>query len=384
MGKGFKSGVSTGAPLNFKVVGGTTAPANPKENTIWVNTDTDINGYIFSGEDPNLLNVAGWALNVTVTNGTKTLTGDSISITSTGEHCITDYTNPHSTIQCEAGKTYVVQWDYDGDYDSFVVLYPNGSSGGAQKGAKLGRLEYTVPDGVTYFCFSITVGTNKTATFTNIRITEKELAFDIGTVWIYTGTSTPAKFNALKKNQIIVNPIAAMQCYSGIWQFKFAQIYKNSKWTNWAQWLYSHGALFDGMELVKSYTYGSPTVTYNASSINVRCHSNNDTQYLYFPVSANLDGRSKMVMKFKSNAAYTSGHSEDWGAGVRFGVSTSTDHTSLAAQAKQYNLAVNTEYTIEFDVSNLSGYYYVHLMFARGDSASSGSVDVDVLEVYAI
>ena len=34
-----------GAPLNFKVVGGTSQPANPKENTIWVNTSVGISSW---------------------------------------------------------------------------------------------------------------------------------------------------------------------------------------------------------------------------------------------------------------------------------------------------------------------------------------------------
>ena len=38
--------------LNFKVVGGTSQPASPKENTIWVNTDTGITSYIFSITEP--------------------------------------------------------------------------------------------------------------------------------------------------------------------------------------------------------------------------------------------------------------------------------------------------------------------------------------------
>lgn len=45
----FKSG---GAALNFKVVGGTTQPANPSENTIWVNTDTAITSWVFAAEAP--------------------------------------------------------------------------------------------------------------------------------------------------------------------------------------------------------------------------------------------------------------------------------------------------------------------------------------------
>lgn len=40
-----------GTFLNFKVVGNP-QPASPKENTIWVNTDTPITGYAFSATEP--------------------------------------------------------------------------------------------------------------------------------------------------------------------------------------------------------------------------------------------------------------------------------------------------------------------------------------------
>ena len=41
-----------GASLNFKVVGSTSAPASPKENTIWVNTSTEITSWVFSATEP--------------------------------------------------------------------------------------------------------------------------------------------------------------------------------------------------------------------------------------------------------------------------------------------------------------------------------------------
>ena len=46
------TGGGGGASLNYKVVGGTTAPANPAENTIWVITDTEITSHIFSATEP--------------------------------------------------------------------------------------------------------------------------------------------------------------------------------------------------------------------------------------------------------------------------------------------------------------------------------------------
>lgn len=41
-----------GSGLNLKVVGGTTQPENPRENTIWINTDTAITGYVLSPTQP--------------------------------------------------------------------------------------------------------------------------------------------------------------------------------------------------------------------------------------------------------------------------------------------------------------------------------------------
>lgn len=41
-----------GGGLNLKVVGGTTKPMNPRENTVWVNTTTAITGYALSPTQP--------------------------------------------------------------------------------------------------------------------------------------------------------------------------------------------------------------------------------------------------------------------------------------------------------------------------------------------
>lgn len=42
----------SGGGLNLKVVGGTTKPTNPRENTIWVNTTAAITGYVLSHTQP--------------------------------------------------------------------------------------------------------------------------------------------------------------------------------------------------------------------------------------------------------------------------------------------------------------------------------------------
>lgn len=52
MGKAFLYGNGGSSPLNFKLVGAASAPANPGENTIWVHTDAEITGWAFSPEAP--------------------------------------------------------------------------------------------------------------------------------------------------------------------------------------------------------------------------------------------------------------------------------------------------------------------------------------------
>lgn len=51
MAKAFLYG-TVDTPLNFKVVGGTASPDHPRENTIWIHTDTEITGWVFSAWEP--------------------------------------------------------------------------------------------------------------------------------------------------------------------------------------------------------------------------------------------------------------------------------------------------------------------------------------------
>lgn len=52
MGKCFLYGNGGGTGLNFKVVGATTRPSNPAENTVWVNTSEKVTGWSFCSAAP--------------------------------------------------------------------------------------------------------------------------------------------------------------------------------------------------------------------------------------------------------------------------------------------------------------------------------------------
>ena len=60
MSDGFIVRRGGGTSLNFKVVGNP-QPASPKENTLWVNTDTPINGWAFTATQPAGVNGVVWA-----------------------------------------------------------------------------------------------------------------------------------------------------------------------------------------------------------------------------------------------------------------------------------------------------------------------------------
>lgn len=52
MAKGFKKGTGGVNPINFRVIGGVTAPSSHRENIVWVNTDQKITSWFFSATEP--------------------------------------------------------------------------------------------------------------------------------------------------------------------------------------------------------------------------------------------------------------------------------------------------------------------------------------------
>lgn len=67
-----------------------------------------------------------------------------------------------------------------------------------------------------------------------------------GDVWFPVGTSSPAEFNALKKNGLQVYPMSAKQYVGGALVTVEAKIYQGSKWLDW--WdgtVYHYGDSYD-------------------------------------------------------------------------------------------------------------------------------------------
>lgn len=224
-----------GAPLNFKVVGGTSTPASPKENTIWVNTSAEITSWVFSAAEPE---------------------------------------TPSA-----------------------------------------------------------------------------------GMVWISVGTTSPTKFNALKKNNITVYPISAKQYVSGAWVDKSAKSYQGGAWVDW--WngeLYKNGNEYEGVTGGWSADSNSNgTVTFNADNIYL-AGRDGDTYTVAGTVnSIDLSKYTKLVIKgTKISEHYSGGCFEAGVASVR---------------GKNYDIVFakspsTGDLLLEIDISNVnSGYIQVGVGF---------------------
>ena len=159
--------------LNFEVVGGTSAPANPAENTIWVNTSVPISDYIFSAIPP-------------------------------------------------------------------------------ESGAE-------------------------------------------GSVWFSTGTTSPAAFNALKKNVVQVYPLSAMQIVNGQIVDVEAKIYQDGEWVDWGTVLYDAGNHFTEI------TGGWTNEGYRTKSWNCQAEINADNIHITFVPNAGVGGAgTRNVINFGS------------------------------------------------------------------------------------
>ncbi|MBE7016641.1 MAG: hypothetical protein E7420_00585 [Ruminococcaceae bacterium] len=216
-----------GTSLNFKVVGGTTQPSNPKENTVWVNTDVDIPYWVFAPKNPysstkEIYTEVGATADYYINN--------SGVITQSDAYTLTDMIPlPDGTVSViitadSNTSTTVSHWFYDVNRNAIShVLRQNDT------------LTYSVPAGAKFIRASIRDGDAKSI------IANMVVPADNGTVVVLTSPSSTSEFNALKKNGIIIHPFSAKQYIGGVWVNKEVQSYQNGEWKDWLFYIYNRG-----------------------------------------------------------------------------------------------------------------------------------------------
>lgn len=186
--KGKTNAVGGSGGLNFKVVGGETQPADPAENTIWVNTSAAITSWVLSAVEPESPE-EGMVWIVTAESGAASLNalkknGIVISLASTKNYTGDGFANVNAMIY-QGGEWAQFSQEWDG------ALFDNGE----QYTAVTGGWTNTEEGAAT---LSASVWSN--STFSNpVRTTEMVDVSDFDTLYVtYTAVTKSAYFGVTK------------------------------------------------------------------------------------------------------------------------------------------------------------------------------------------
>lgn len=216
-----RRGGGSGGGLNFTVVGGTIRPANPAENTIWVNTEQEITGWTVSSKDPKSAVTGELYKDVNTTAGyyikADGSRGSSASWLVSDRIALPPNTKKVSvrTGRTSASGVYHAFYDASGAFISSV-----------SRGMEINT--YSVPDGAAGIELSIRVddgsmsGTSLVAYY--------ETSESDGAVWIQTDDIGTISFNAMKNNEAAVSPVTCLQHTDGAWAVRPSYLYQDGKW----------------------------------------------------------------------------------------------------------------------------------------------------------
>lgn len=349
------SGGSGGAALNFEVVGGKTQPANPKENTIWVDTEVPIPGYRFCADAPfagSIVEAAGTVFG--------TMNGRVYSKTN--------------------GGRAAWAWAYDGSYSGCLLVSEDQNAASYSTSGNYDSVQTAgqtfVYNGKTYyyttgawFAGDCTSGLNPVVKGSSIQEVLEVLAKTYeaaeGMVWFKTGASSSADFNALKKNGVQVYPICTYQWNGGVWSDKTSTIYQNGAWKYWSAFLYNGGdectSLTGGWEALawkinsSNTRAGLPTVTKTGSSMTIV--GNSGSQYYSGIVKTvkKVDLSQYSTLEF---TGYIYGH-------ATYGYQMLCIWSEMDGNGWQNNVVASiggsdkTIKTTSIDISSLTGEYYI-------------------------
>lgn len=376
--------VTTGSALNYRVVGGTTEPENQIDNTIWVPTDVDIPKHEFSVSDLH----TGYK-DTDLLEGKKLANGylDSAgAVVEPDADTPQVYTEAYIPVTSEKTYTFnyevsetkilwlaVAEYKENNVFSKRVVLVDKVS-------AKEKTGDYT-PSGKDVVAVRLTW-----RTFQNVETTatfvEPDAKYTIeepeeGTVWFQIGTQSPTTFNALRKNVLMVSPLAAKQYVGGQWVAVEAKTYQGGQWVEWIVYYYNAGDectdLTGGWEsqafrpaatAASTRRAGKPTVTKGDTSITLVGKAmewdsslSSNVRYaggLFTGAAVDLTGVDTLHLNVRTYRF--EGSTSDL-IGCFFGVTAEAkDYYTPAAQVRIEGTGL-----IDLDVSELTGAYYLYV-----------------------
>lgn len=348
--------------LNFRVAGGTTQPTSPSENTIWVNTDTEISEWTFSAEDPYLQTqeiytaegmTEGYYLKSdgsTTSSSNFDLTAHIPLPTGTTSIRITASTTSTSSV-CH------VFYDANGTLVSSVLR-------------RTGTVDYPVPAGAA--TVRVSIRTDDTASIIATCSTPPE-----GAVWIQTGLGGVLSFNALKKNAIKMYPLKTMQCVSGAWISKTAQSYQNGKWVGWALIIAPNPVDYGDGAWTKSGV--TATITDNSAEFVITSRPNST---VYALIKVDVSNYTTLRIKGTITDRTTSSS----GVTVRTGIFSnipSYSNNQFVTGSSETDIRDGDSVTVdnEYDISAVEGEMYIGVSVTQGESSKTHTVTYPITKI---
>ena len=177
-----------------------------------------------------------------------------------------------------------------------------------------------------------------------------------GMVWIFTGNSSPAEFNALRKNGITVYPLSAKQYISGAWVYKEAKTYMNGTWADWTIHLYNKGN--ECTDITGGWSAFSCTTDANLYSAG--CVKGSDRLTIKTTTSRGSAAFATNNMIDLTKYSYVEFVVPYLKECAIFGVSKYKSTSTWANTVSHANPSVGlSNAVVKVDVTNLSGSYYV-------------------------
>lgn len=202
-----------------------------------------------------------------------------------------------------------------------------------------------------------------------------------GMVWILHSTTSSAKFNALKKDGISLNPWAARQYIDGAWVGKPAAIWKDGEWvSDWSPYLCNRGDecvdFTGGWDTMAKKVVSDAGTTAQTFQIikqdgKLRFEKTGDIGAIMHTINT-IDLTNVKSIHFKGEMSPTT--KSNW---VAFHVWSSLSGSVWATNSKATVQGSTTgKQGFELDVSSLSGSYYL------GFGIYSSSHYVEIEELY--
>lgn len=387
---GFGGG-SSGTELNFEIVGGTTQPSNPTENTIWVNTDTPITKYYFSNSDAKIDGIRYIKLQMDAINSGSVVqlsdirfidedgnfftypgaTTATSSITpSSGEEAIKLTDNNTSTKFCStswvSGSYVVIDLGENNTID--IVKYnrwqwytANDTADSSGRNLKSFSLwgssdnnDYKLLDSVVNYSGAPAQNQVLAYTGTINNIISDNIVYTEGDVWIVTDALSNNVFNILKNNSIEVYPLFAKQYVNGKWVEVNAMIFQNNEWLGLQDGtLYDNGKLHTEITgtIVTDTAIGSftPSITYNDDHIYIYCPNMNG-----YPNSSTSNARFENMIDLTNVTAISINWSNSHDGRQHMRIFDEAKSQVAVLYASTSSQVIDT-----LDISNLKGKYYI-------------------------